>query len=415
MRAKNLLVPFVAIAAVLFLLQAVSAMTVTGDLTQGDPSISVNGIDVTGNDVSVIAGDTISVRVRFVSDVDASDVKIKAEIEGDKIDSEVTSASFDVEEGMTYRQVLTLKVPSELKDVKSDYITLNLKIWNGDFKTEAEDIQLRVQRPSYNAVIKSVTAPQTVDAGDTIPVELVLKNVGYNDLDDLYVSIKIPALNIEKTGYFGDLVAIEDCTDSCDDEDTDTISGRLTLEVPYNAKAGVYSLEVSVKNDDTTSSQTKQITINNVFSGGNVMVTATSKTVAVGENAEYSLVILNPTDKLKVYRIVTESSSGLSSNAGEAVVAVPAGSSKTVKVTANADKAGEYKFNVNVFSGEELVQTIALNAKVEGSAIGGTNITSPIVVLTIILAIVFLVLLVVLIVLLGKKPEKSEEFGESYY
>ena len=415
MRAKNLLVPFVAIAAVLFLLQAVSAITFTNGLTQGDPSISVNGIDVTSNNVSVIAGDTISVRVRFVSDVDASDVKIKAEIEGDKIDSEVTSASFDVEEGMTYRQVLTLKVPSELKDVKSDYITLNLKIWNGDFKTEAEDIQLRVQRPSYNAVIKSVTAPQTVDAGDTIPVELVLKNVGYNDLDDLYVSIKIPALNIEKTGYFGDLVAIEDCTDSCDDEDTDTISGRLTLEVPYNAKAGVYSLEVSVKNDDTTSSQTKQITINNVFSGGNVMVTATSKTVAVGENAEYSLVILNPTDKLKVYRIVTESSSGLSSNAGEAVVAVPAGSSKTVKVTANADKAGEYKFNVNVFSGEELVQTIALNAKVEGSAIGGTNITSPIVVLTIILAIVFLVLLVVLIVLLGKKPEKSEEFGESYY
>jgi len=41
--------------------------------------------------------------------------------------------------------------------------------------------------------------------------------------------------------------------------------------------------------------------------------------------------------------------------------------------------------------------------------------SSPIVALTVILAIIFVVLLVVLIVLMGKKPEKSEEFGESYY
>ena len=51
-------------------------------------------------------------------------------------------------------------------------------------------------------------------------------------------------------------------------------------------------------------------------------------------------------------------------------------------------------------------------ANVSESAV---SIASPIVVLTIILAIIFIVLLVILIVLLGKKPEKQEEFGESYY
>ncbi len=57
----------------------------------------------------------------------------------------------------------------------------------------------------------------------------------------------------------------------------------------------------------------------------------------------------------------------------------------------------------------ELVNTFTF------SAVEDASVTSPIVVLTIILAIVFLVLLVVLIVLIGKKPEKVEEFGESYY
>jgi preprotein translocase subunit SecG len=43
------------------------------------------------------------------------------------------------------------------------------------------------------------------------------------------------------------------------------------------------------------------------------------------------------------------------------------------------------------------------------------SMSDPVVVLTVILAIVFVVLLIVLIVLIGKKPEKSEDFGESYY
>ena len=58
----------------------------------------------------------------------------------------------------------------------------------------------------------------------------------------------------------------------------------------------------------------------------------------------------------------------------------------------------------------ELVSTITFTGSEEVS-----QLASPIVILTIILAIIFLVLLVVLIVLVTKKPEKAEEFGESYY
>lgn len=403
MNKKNLLVSFVTVAIALFLVASVSAGEIA-TITE----VTVDGMNATGNDVSVVAGETISIKVYFTALKNDTDVTVEAEIEGEKVDVDTMTSSFDVEAGSKYKKTLTLKVPYELKDELSSDLTLNIEIDGREHKTKLSDIVLKVQRPSYNADIKSVSAPQTVEAGETFPVDIVVKNIGYNDLDDLYVVVGISALGIEKSAYFGDLVADEWNYD-CDCDETDTWSGRLYLETPYDVSEGIYALEVKVTNDDLTSSEVKQIVIKNDFSE-NVIVTSARKTVAVGENAEYGLLIVNPTNKLKVYRIVTESSGSFSSNAGESVVAVPAGSSKSVKITANANTEGEYNFNVNVFSGEKLVSTVSLSLNAQGSAV-----TSPIVILTIVLAIIFLVLLVVLIVLITKKPEKTEELGESYY
>ncbi len=416
MNTKNLMVPFVAIVTALFLVATVSAYTVTGDLiVANSESVKVDGIyvDTCNNDpISVIAGETITVKVYFTSDVDDTDVTVEVEIEGEKVDIDAITKSFDVEECYKYKKTLSIKVPYELKDEVSDDLTLNIEIDGKEYKTEIEDIALRVQRPSYNTDLKSVSVPQTVDAGETFPVDIVLKNIGYNDLDDVYVTASMSALGVEKTSYFGDLVAIECCDDDpdcCDEDAEDTVSGRLYLKIPYDVEAGVYTLEIEVSNDDTINTVVKQIVVENDFAN-NVIVSTYENSVAVGEDAEYSLLIVNPTNKLKVYRIVTESSGSLSSNTNQAVVAVPAGSSETVRVIANADSEGEYNFNVNVFSGEELVSKVTLNLKAEGS-----KVTNPIVILTVILAIIFLVLLIVLIVLVTRKPEKSEEFGESYY
>ena len=158
-----------------------------------------------------------------------------------------------------------------------------------------------------------------------------------------------------------------------------------------------------------TSTVAKQIVIENDLSE-NIIVATSSQNVAVGENAEYTLLLINPTNSLRVYKIIPESNSQVSSNAEKAVIAVTAGSSKTVTITANADSIGEYNFDVTILSGEKIIDTVSLNLSVESNAVA-----SPIVVLTVVLAIIFLVLLVVLIVLVGKKPKKQEEFGESYY
>ena len=217
MNAKRLLVSFCTIAITMFLVATVSAVDIADDIT-----IEVNGIEVYNNgftnEASVIAGETVTIKVFFNADVNdsESDVRIKAEIEGDKIDVSAMTKSFDIEDNKRYSKTLSLKVPFELKDELSDDVTLNLKIWNGDYKTEVEDIAIRVQRPSYNPVVKSVSTSQSINAGETFPVDLVLKNVGYNDLDDLYVTVSISELGVQKTSYFGDLVPIEDCNNDCE-------------------------------------------------------------------------------------------------------------------------------------------------------------------------------------------------------
>ena len=115
------------------------------------------------------------------------------------------------------------------------------------------------------------------------------------------------------------------------------------------------------------------------------------------------------------YFVVDSSDENLNVNVDESVVAIPAGSSKTVKVDVSAQKAGKYNFAVDVNSGADLVKSQQFAANVEGSSAGKALSGNTAVVLTVVLAIIFVVLLVVLIVLLTRKPEKSQELGESYY
>lgn len=401
MKTQNLnKVFFLTVVSLLAVLTYVSATTT--DIATID-SVKINDLLDTGSeDISVVAGETITIDVLFTAVESTSNVKVKAELEGVKDTVNTVSPVFTIEDGKRYSKTLTIKVPYELEDDSSENMALNLKIWNGDYKTEHPEITLRVQRPSYNADVMSISSSQKVEAGELYPVDVVLKNIGYNKLNDVYVTAKISALGIERTSYFGDLVSLQD------KHFDDTESRRIYLEIPYDVEDGVYTLEVEASNEDTTVSKTKQIAIENDFSSS-VVVPQERKITGVREDTEFELVIANPTNKLKVYRVVTESSGDLTATSNVEIISIPAGLSKTISVTANAAKSGEYDFNVNIFSGEELVDSVTL-----GVSASGNSTTSSVVALTIILAVIFLVLLSVLVILLRKRSNK-EEFGESYY
>jgi len=400
MENKNLMVLFLTVVSILSVIATVSAADIT---SVTGFKVKVDGITYDNSTpISVVAGDFIPVTVYFTATQNDTDVTVEAEIEGEKVDTDAVTSVFDVESGNSYRKTLKIEVPYELKDDLSYDAELTITIDGKVYKSTLtslglNNVKLNIQRPSYNVDIKSISVSNNVKAGETFPVDVVLKNIGYNDLDDLYVTVSVPELGLEKSAYFGDIVAIEACVVGCDD-DEDTVSGRMYLIVPYEAQEGIYAVEVEVSNDDMTSNAAKEIAVSNDFSNGNV--------IANGNE----LVIVNPTDSLKVYNVVPVASEDLTISVSDSVVVIPAGSSAVVSVTADSESEGTYTYSVNVLSGNTIVGTANLSKTVEGN-----SVTNPITVLTIILVIIFVVLLIVLIVLLGKKPEKSEEFGESYY
>jgi uncharacterized cupredoxin-like copper-binding protein len=373
--------------------------------------LQVNGVDAmsnTGviNTVSVVAGSTMTVQVTFTANQSDTDVTFEVTLDGNKAHTYTSSNVFDVEAGKTYTKTLTMTVPSALTNEVSDDLTLSATLDGNNYKFNLPDYTMRVQRPSYDAVVESVTTPTSINAGDTIPVEIVLKNMGYNELQDLYVSAGISELNlVQGPKWFGDLTSLNNCTDNCNQKDT--VVGDMYLTIPYSAKAGTYTLNVVVQNGDTQSIVQKQIVINNNLPNS-VISTNETRTAKRGEVASYSLLLVNPTNNVVVYNIVADSKD-VDSNVNTGVVAVPAGSSKTVTVTASSQTQGTHNFNVNVYSNGKLESTVGYTLNVTGSS------ADTVLVLTIILAIIFLALLVVLIVLLGRKPAKSEDLGESYY
>lgn len=401
---KKLLVSFVMLFSVLFLAVAVNAAAI-GTIS----NVEVDGLNVNSNP-AIVVGDAIDVRVDFNSLVNASDVTVEVKIEGNKKDVEAQTRNFDVETGKEYSRTLKLDVPFDLKDELSGTVDLTVEVSGDGFKTTSV-YTLSVQRESFNANILSVSVPQNIKAGENFPVDIVIKNIGYNNLDDLFVTAKISVLGIERTAFFGDLVALEcdksltsvenygvDVARKCNEDNSDTLTGRIFLQAPYDAKSGSYALSVSTENEDTMSSKTTQIVIGNDFSSGTFLVSGSQ------------LLVVNPTNEVVVYRLVPASTNGVSVSLSENLIAVPAGSSKAVTVNAVSSAAETQIYSVNVFSADgKLVEVVNFSTTTQGK-----SISSPVVVLTVILAIIFVILLVVLIVLIGKKPEK-EEFGESYY
>ena len=226
---------------------------------------------------------------------------------------------------------------------------------------------------------------------------------------DLYEKDFYAILGVEKKAYFGDMSAV----DQSNPDKEDAVERRMTLSLPSNAPTGVYLVEIEAYNADSTSKVTKKVAIVGGADSSSVFVSSsTSKSFGVGETVEYSLTLVNSGSNIRVYELVSEASSALSVDVAEQVVAVPAGASKTVKVEVTSSKEGKNAFAVNVYSDGEFVKKYNFLADNTSGSKGFTTSTT---VLTVILAIIFVVLLVVLIVLLTRKPEKTEEFGESYY
>jgi len=399
MKSQKILVSLVAaFALVLLTLSSVSAF---GDIT----SVEVNGIEgLAGTSIAAFDGQTMSVRVVFFATADASDVRVKAWITGEK-ELSVSSERFDVISDNLYSRLVSVQMPSNIDPDESFDLEIVVENRN-DGIADSEVVSLTGQRESYKVEILDVITASQAKAGDRLALDIVLKNRGRQLAEDTFVKVKIPALGIEEKGYFGD----QSPTDQSDPDKEDAVERRMFVSIPASAPAGVYLVEVEASNADSVAKVSKKIAVLSASEDTSVVSSVTSKSFAVGEEASYSMTLVNSGNKIRVYELVFETPNGLKVATDDTVVVVPAGSSKTVMLDVSASKAGTYNFAVDVNSNGQLFKRYSLVADVEGKGFANAAVL-----LTVVLAIIFIVLLVVLIVLLTRKPEKSEEFEESYY
>ncbi len=403
MKSKNLLVLVAtAIIAAVFMTSLTSAFATIERVT-------VNGIEGFGTNGSqraaVFAGETIPVRVIFNAHDSQFDVRVVARLIGEGSLSEV-SERFDVLPNNVYSRLLNIKMPFDINP--SDLYAIEVSVESNARIADSKRVDLEVQRESYLVEILSVNSAEEVKAGQTLALDVVLKNRGRQLAEDTYVRASILELGASNTVYFGDLGSIDQAEP---DEKEDAVGGRIYLSIPKTAKEGIYEIELEAYNSDSSTIQIKRVVVVGSGQESRVVSPSVTKTFAAGETNSYSITIVNSGDSIKVYDLVLEAPKELTVGLEEPIAVVPAGSSRTVSVNVAGSEKGTYNFAVNIYSDGELVKRENFGATIEGAK---TELNAS-VVLTVVLAVIFAVLVIVLIVLLTRKPNRTEEFGESYY
>jgi len=414
MKTKAILAFLVAILAVMVTATFASAVS---NLDITDQKVYVDGMNVGTHNVSVVAGEIYPVTVDFLANENADNVEISAWIQGER-QYRVDKVFYDLIENQDYRARLNVQIDDDINYPDGYELTLYIRV-ESDSGNWEESYPVYVQRQSHNLDVILVDMDSTAKAGSTLGVSVVLENMGRHEEDNTLVTVKIPELGISKSAYYGDLSPADYCFEcpagyTCTECDgTDSGERKIFVTLPEDAKAGSYNVEITAYSDETQTKVSKVLKVVETEVEAKVISSPASKKFAVGEEVTYDLVLVNTGDKIAVFNLVPQESDALSVSLSESIVSVPAGSSKTVKVYATANREGTHTFTITADS-EGFAQTTNYSATVEGKKIGtlgGNNL----IVLTIVLAIIFVVLVVILAVLLTRKPEKSEEFGESYY
>jgi len=260
MKTKKSLCFFVAVLVALFAISLVAA-----ELNVTISDVQIDGTSVSDVDsIAASPGDTISVKVKFISSEDLNDVKLSVYIDGYKSEVYASTPRFNVLADKTYTKTLTVKLPSVYDMDNSEYsdleetLTLTVRLADKDDDIEATR-QITLQKESYVFDLLSVDAPLEALAGDIIALDVVLTNEGTDKLDNSFVTAVIPELGVQKKAYFGDIYP-EDYA-LFEDGHSDARERRIYLSIPSNTPTGVYQIEVSASNYDASETVKKNIVI----------------------------------------------------------------------------------------------------------------------------------------------------------
>lgn len=377
--------------------------------------------------------------VTFCPDGDVDDcaveVKVRAWIGGYEYDDiEATSDTFAIEPGVSYKETLTLDVPADLDVEDQNDFTLYVEVYDSSDE-ERESYNLFVERPRHTLDIVDVIYDQSVTAGDFLGVEVRVENLGEKKEEDIKVSVALEDLATDAT-YIDELAAFEE--ENEDEEDSDSV--WFLLEVPEDAIAGDYSLEivVSYNNGYDSIEQTYSVEVESASTEvgaeeeaeepeetePTTSLSSTSLEGTAGETTSMTVTITNTGSETETF---TVSAQGITQWATSTVtpssVTIDAGTSEqvTIAVTPNDDATGSYTFSVQVVDAAgELVEDVSVTMTVEEGTNGWLSDSSSLWKAGFIVLIVLIVIIGLIIALRKLKDEDEEEplepkEGKTYY
>ncbi len=400
-------------------------------LTQADvetlQTANQDGIDFTGA-VVVEEGENLEIEVLIESRTDARDIEVSAELRGyeygDYEDLTDRSHLFDLNgygvNGAAQKKVrLNIDLPNRLED---DRYFLRIDVEDRASARITYYVALQVEPTRHGIEIADVvfSPGNTIQAGRALLTSVLLENYGDKEQDDVKVSVEIPELGLIATEVVDEVETDRDPSTGGSNVDYEDVP-ELYLGIPATAQAGEYAVKVSARYDDLREVVTKTYTIrvaDNPLYGSSsdkliLAVGPESQAVAAGQTARYGVALTNEGRTSKAYTISAVTGDWANAQVAEKLVVLEAGKSKVVDINvdvANNAVAGTHAVSVAVASGNEVLQTVTLNADV----VAGSNNVDLRNGLEIAL-IVLVVLLVIIGLIVGFSRLRRSEDDETYY
>ena len=359
------------------------------------------------------------------------DVKVKVWLGGYEYDDiEETSNTFDIEPGVTYTKTITLELPDDLDVEDDNTYTLYVEVYDDD-DSDRVTADLYTERPRHSLDLVDVVYDSTVDAGESMDVEVRVENLGESKEEDIKVEI---SLGDETTiEYLDELASFEE--DNEDEESSESVDLLLNLDdhmetgyydltvtVTYNrghdVLEEVMSVYVSGEEASTTTEESTEVGEADVT----VSLSSTSTDAEAGDESSYTLTFVNDGDSSETYSVsVNGVAQWASSEVSPSVLVVGAGATEevVVSVTPDADASGDYSYTLTILDGDDsLIEEIEMGMDVDSSNLFGTTGSALKVAFVILIVLIIIVGLIVAFRKLGDDddddPLEPRE-GQTYY
>lgn len=377
-------------------------------------------------------GEKLEIVLNLKAVENVNDLEIQAFIAGDKYVKQRRDLTYDF---ATYRGTFSagnakkfkmyITIPEDLNVENSDKYKLRIVIADADSPgLFTKDFQLSIQGITSESAIKIddfAFSPEQVVVGRAFTSLVRVRNLGDESIDDLKVTVSVPALNIRDIQYL-------DSDDEIDPDDYQTFE-ELLLRIPLDAKPGDYTVEIKVEFDRYYQVIAKgKITVveekSATASEDKSIITVTpAQEIAEGTSAIYPILIENTGNSAKTYTIAASGFGEWATYKLEpsSVVTVAGKSKETVLLTVTAKDnvaAGEKAFVITIDGPNEKVQkavtaTITSNGK---SKTDWGKVQDGLTIGLIILVVILIILgLIIGFSKLRGSGDKDEETTQTYY